>query len=243
MEKPLKIIIGHHLEPLYDILRYNLEKRMYEVSHASTGEELIEKAILINPDLIITKIYLKDMDAFALFEKLWEKAPGKRHTPSIIISPIVDRELIKQAADMGITGYIAEPFDLEDLVERIENVLGKNKVIEVVKMHGKIILEFKGGVTYFHSKIVKNAFNVLLGAKHFEVIVDFTETNFLAHQVLVVFITAYEKFRQHGGNLVICGANEGLKKLLNKSMVDRIIEIFPDRATALRSIHKSSETE
>jgi len=99
-----------------------------------------------------------------------------------------------------------------------------------------VVLELRGSISYHHSKLLKNSFNVLFGSQQNKIVIDLTKVTFLAHQVLVVFLSALEKARHLRGNIIICGANKGIEILFEKAKMDQAFSIVEDRPTALRSI-------
>lgn len=236
MKKRRLIIIAMPSTPLYEVLRYNLAKRLYAVSRAVNGEELIELAEEESPDLIIANAELGDMDAFAAISKIKIRHKALAPIPTVVISPNVDKQAIIRAAQLGISGYIAEPFDLEDVIAKVENLVGTVQVLETVALRGCSIIMFNGRVSYQHAKLIKTAIQVLLEAGHRKVIIDLSEADFLAHQVMVVLLSAQEKLKSIGGKLVICEPNAGIASMFAKAGLGSAIEIHPNRAQALSHV-------
>ena len=56
--KPKQILIADDEPDILEIIRYNLEKEGYEVHTANDGNEAIEKANQLYPDLIILDIMM-----------------------------------------------------------------------------------------------------------------------------------------------------------------------------------------
>jgi signal transduction histidine kinase len=95
----------------------------FELIEASSGKEALEKAIVHQPDLILTDLKMSGMDGFALCRQL-RSLPAFQHTAILIISGgIFELENQKQE-QTGYTDFIAKPFQLEELLEKIENSLG-----------------------------------------------------------------------------------------------------------------------
>jgi CheY-like chemotaxis protein len=103
------LVIEDNEQNLY-LIRFILENGDYEVSSAMDGQEGIELAASLLPDLILLDIQLPLMDGYAVARKL-------RENPNLVDTPIVavtsyampgDRE---KAMEAGCSGYIEKPID------------------------------------------------------------------------------------------------------------------------------------
>jgi two-component system chemotaxis response regulator CheB len=113
-------------QPLLDVVKTNLKRTYQEASvlTASSGAQALEiiKNILI--DLLITDIYMPEMNGFELI------VSARKMNPDIKIivmtahsSPDVDREV----QGMGSIGYIEKPFVVRNLVSLIQNTFSQPK--------------------------------------------------------------------------------------------------------------------
>jgi anti-anti-sigma factor len=220
----------------FDVLRYNLIKRLYEIDRVVTGTDLIEKALAVTPDLMILNYNLGDLDALSAAEILRGRQIVKKPIPTIFVSAVVDKELIRRAAALESTSFLSVPYDLDDVIERIENHLGVERIIETIQLRGAVVLELKGGIAHYHAKTLKSALATLFGSEHKRIVVDLSETDFLAHQLLVIFLSAREKMKHLGGKIVFSGPNDGIQTLFRRASIHRVFEIHADRASALKSV-------
>ena len=113
-------------QPLLDVVKTNLKRTYQEASilTASSGAQALDiiKNILI--DLLITDIYMPEMNGFELIVSARQINPDI----SIIVmtahsSPDVDREV----QGMGSIGYIEKPFVVRNLVSLIQNTFSQPK--------------------------------------------------------------------------------------------------------------------
>lgn len=79
---PAKILIVDDEKNIVDILKYNLIKEGFETIEAYDGKEAIEKALRLNPDIILLDVMLPIYDGFAVCRKLREKI----QTPIIMLT-------------------------------------------------------------------------------------------------------------------------------------------------------------
>ena len=94
-----------------------------EVSVASNGDEGIEKAIKTKPDCILMDVVMPGKNGFQATRDL-SRNPATSSIPVIIITT-KDQETDKiWGMRQGARDYIVKPADEQDLIERINKVLG-----------------------------------------------------------------------------------------------------------------------
>jgi two-component system alkaline phosphatase synthesis response regulator PhoP len=130
MEKiPYKasILLVEDEENLHDTLRLNLELDGYEVTSAYNGTEAIKAFHQEYFDLIIMDVMLPEMDGISVTESI---RLHNNDVPILMLSA-------KNSAQDKITGlktgaddYITKPFNLEELLLRINKLISKNKRIQ-----------------------------------------------------------------------------------------------------------------
>ena len=118
MAEEKTILIVDDEKTIVTILRFNLESRGYRILEAYDGESGLKKARTEKPDLILLDIMLPEIDGYELLE--YVKPIG---TPVIFLtakSGIDDR--IK-GLKMGADDYIVKPFQIGELMARVEALL------------------------------------------------------------------------------------------------------------------------
>lgn len=100
-----------------------------EVSVAKNGEEGIEKAIEIKPDCILMDVVMPGKNGFQATRDL-SRNPATSTIPVIIITT-KDQETDKiWGMRQGAKDYIVKPAEEQDLIERINKVLGFDRSYE-----------------------------------------------------------------------------------------------------------------
>jgi two-component system, OmpR family, alkaline phosphatase synthesis response regulator PhoP len=109
-------------------LQDRLAANGYKVIIACDGKEGLEKALTEKPDIILLDIIMPIMDGHEMLEQL-RKTEEVKDIPVIILSARSQTQDIERATICGIDDYIVKPFDLIELLEKIETVLENKRVV------------------------------------------------------------------------------------------------------------------
>ena len=115
------LIIEDNEQNLY-LESFILEKHDYEVFAARDGQEGIDKAIPIKPDLILLDIQLPVMDGHAV-ARLLRANTELDQTPIVAVTSYAmagDRE---KTIDAGCSGYIEKPINPDTFLQQVEEHL------------------------------------------------------------------------------------------------------------------------
>jgi len=119
---PAKILIVDDEKNIVDILKYNLIKLGFETIEAYDGKEAIEKALRLNPDIILLDVMLPIYDGFAVCRKLREKI----QTPIIMLTAKEEEVDKVLGLEMGADDYVTKPFSPRELIARIKSNLRRS---------------------------------------------------------------------------------------------------------------------
>ena len=98
----------------------------FSVRICSSGQEAIDRAPDINPDLILLDVMMPVMDGPTTMLEL-KKIPALTDTPVIFITAKVQPREIQQYTDMGAIGVISKPFDPMTLADQIRSIWQENR--------------------------------------------------------------------------------------------------------------------
>jgi len=108
-------------------LRVNLEERRYQVQVASTASEGLARLRVYRPDLMILDLGLPDGDGLGVIERL----RGAGDNTLILVLTAKSRQDTKVLGlRIGADDYVTKPFDLEELVARVEVLLRRLRPVE-----------------------------------------------------------------------------------------------------------------
>lgn len=127
MKKKL-LVVEDNLEVRENLCEI-LELAGYEVYSAEDGKKGIEKALEVNPNLILCDVMMPVLDGFGLL-KILLKNPKINHIPLIFLTAKADKQDIRKGMGLGAEDYITKPFDDTELLEAIEVRLKKAERIQ-----------------------------------------------------------------------------------------------------------------
>lgn len=121
-----KILIVEDEASLRDTLKLNLELEDFETDTCSDGSETLDKCISFKPDLILMDIMMPKMDGMEVLKTL---RAHNIQSPVIFLTAKNTTQDKIEGLKLGAEDYITKPFDLEELLLRINNVLKRNKIL------------------------------------------------------------------------------------------------------------------
>jgi len=121
-----KVLIVDDEPNIVQTLQDRLEMNEYEVVTACNGQEGLEQAIQEQPDVILLDVIMPVMDGHEMLEAL-RKQPGCDDISVIMLTARSQTQDIARANSCNIEDYIVKPFDLTELLEKIESIIEKRK--------------------------------------------------------------------------------------------------------------------
>jgi two-component system, OmpR family, alkaline phosphatase synthesis response regulator PhoP len=153
MMNKLSILVVEDEENLQEALKLNLELEGYEVTAANTGSMALKKVENEYFDLILLDVMLPELDGFDVCEHIRLK---NIETPILMLSArsgSADRVLgLKKGAD----DYLTKPFNLEELLLRVEKLINKSRKMQERSSLGDSF-SFGGNTIDFKAQSAVNA--------------------------------------------------------------------------------------
>jgi signal transduction histidine kinase len=116
-----------------------LQRSGYKVYMASSGNEGIELAHHHHPDIILSDIGMPPPNGFEL-RKILSESDDTVNIPFIFVTAKSSQEDKLHGLDLGADDYITKPFDVQELLARVQAVLRR---VEKGRQAGKIEAEIK----------------------------------------------------------------------------------------------------
>lgn len=116
------VLVAEDQADLRDMITATLELSGHRVFSAADGQEAVEQAEEQRPDLIILDLHMPGLNGFEVCERLKAQEPF-RSVPILIISAGGSREQIRASLNAGAQEYLAKPFELDHLIQRVDALL------------------------------------------------------------------------------------------------------------------------
>ena len=104
-------------------LEYSLRKNNYEIFIARDGEEAIDLAGKLKPDLVILDIMMPKVDGYEVLHYLKEHNTLRHKTQTVIISAKQKQKDLDKAFELGAKAYIKKPFSMKKLLNTVTELL------------------------------------------------------------------------------------------------------------------------
>jgi DNA-binding response OmpR family regulator len=118
------VLVIEDEENLVEALRFNLEREGYQVHTAQDGEQGLDAARQVSPDLIILDIMLPALDGLEICRILRRESD----VPILILTAKgeeIDRVV---GLELGADDYVTKPFSMRELLARARGMLRRSRV-------------------------------------------------------------------------------------------------------------------
>ena len=117
-----KILIVEDNPDLSQLLALYLSNAGYEISLARNLAEGISKALAERPDLIITDLYLPDMNAVDA-TLILKQDPATSGIPIVVLTAMTFGEWKTKALKAGVAKYLIKPISPPELTEVVRTLI------------------------------------------------------------------------------------------------------------------------
>ncbi len=121
MDKKRILVVDDEIE-LVEMLTIRLEANDYEVFAAYDGQEGLDKARTLKPDLIILDLMLPKLDGYKVCRMLKFDEKYKQ-IPVILFTARAQESDIKLGKEVGADAYLTKPFEPTVLLGKIAELL------------------------------------------------------------------------------------------------------------------------
>ena len=138
MQKPARILVAEDETLIRMDLVEMLREAGYEVvGEATNGQEAIELAESLRPDIAILDVKMPVLDGISAAEQIINIAPV------LMLTAYSQRDLVERARDAGAMAYVVKPFTINDLVPSIEIAISRHLQMrtlseEVANLHERL---------------------------------------------------------------------------------------------------------
>ena len=165
----LKILIAEDEEPIANLIRINLTRAGYKCIWAPDGEQAADYMMNEQFDLVLLDIMLPKVNGYELMEYA-----RKLNLPVIFLTALGSTEHKVKGLKMGADDYLPKPFEIVELLARVEAVLRRYNKTENLIQIADVTID-----TSSHT-VTRNGEEICLTPKEFELLVLFARKRNIA---------------------------------------------------------------
>lgn len=128
--KKVKVLVVDDEPNIVQTLKDRLEMNDFEVCTAYNGSDGLKLAQQESPDVILLDVVMPIMNGLEMLETL-RKQPWGANICVIMLTARSQAQDVNRATTCGISDYIIKPFDLSELLEKIERISEQRKAVPV----------------------------------------------------------------------------------------------------------------
>jgi len=137
---PLRVLVAEDEALIRMDLVEMLREEGYDVcGEAGDGEQAVELATSLRPDLVFMDVKMPVLDGLTAAERIVEA----RIAPVVILTAFNQRDLVERAREAGAMAYLVKPFQQKDLLPTVEMAVSRflERIAleqEVADLHGRL---------------------------------------------------------------------------------------------------------
>ena len=122
-----KILIVDDEPAFQKLMKSQLEEKNYEVYNCLESEAALKLIEEISPHLILMDIMMPKVDGFSLIKRIRE-LNLRYFLPIVVVTARDKSKELAHALDVGADDYLSKPFEFDELLARIKNMLRIKKL-------------------------------------------------------------------------------------------------------------------
>ena len=163
-QKPRKVLIADDEPDILEILKYNLSNEGYEVVTAKDGDEALEKARRIQPDLVVLDVMMPKKTGVEVCQIL-RAQPAFRDTLILFLTALNDEVTQIKGLETGADDYISKPVSPRVFLTRVNALFRRiNKSESGILKIGNITIDPERFMIQVDNK------DIILAKKEFELL-------------------------------------------------------------------------
>lgn len=123
MKEKITVLIADDNRDFANTLICHLKKEenMEVIALAKDGEEACKMIIDMQPDIVLLDVIMPHLDGLGVLERVGKTNLNKKPT-FIMLSAVGQDKITQKAIDLGAEYYVVKPFDIEVLIQRMNEI-------------------------------------------------------------------------------------------------------------------------
>ena len=129
MQEPLRVLVVEDESLIrMDVVATLSEAGFEVVAEANDGEEAVELASKLNPDVVVMDIKMPKVDGITAAERI-----SQMKIPVVLLTAFSQPELVTRATEAGAMAYLTKPFKPGDLLPAIQIAIVRNEEVAALE--------------------------------------------------------------------------------------------------------------
>ena len=133
----VSVLVAEDDKNIAELLQMYLEKEGYAVTVAPDGGQALNKYRAIHPDLVLRDVMMPVMDGWAVCRAI----RGEGQTPIIMLTAKGETDDKVNGLKSGADDYITKPFEMKEVLARIEAVLRRSGGTGAEKKERRLVFD------------------------------------------------------------------------------------------------------
>ncbi|CAM3688845.1 response regulator [Nocardiopsis rhodophaea] len=118
-----RVLVVDDNEVIRQLISVNLQLEGFEVHTAVDGEDCLEQAAEVRPDVITLDVMMPRLDGWVTASRLRE-SEETQDMKVLLITARAQGDDVKRGQQIGVDGYLTKPFEPTELVRIVRDLAG-----------------------------------------------------------------------------------------------------------------------
>ncbi|MEK7688764.1 MAG: response regulator, partial [Deltaproteobacteria bacterium] len=134
-----KILLADDSITIQKVISITFASEDYDLIIVGDGDTAVAKIKEVKPDLVIADVAMPGKNGYEVCE-LIKKEPGLRHIPVLLLSGTFEPLNEKEAKRVKADNHIVKPFESQELIEKVKNLLAMPPAAATVEAEAEKIV-------------------------------------------------------------------------------------------------------
>jgi len=122
-ERPV-VLVADDDPDILQLIAFRLERAGYDVVRATDGEQALQLATELHPDLAVLDVMMPKLTGYDVTRRIRADDATKR-MPVILLTARVQEADVQRGFEAGADDYLRKPFSPQELRARVQAILGR----------------------------------------------------------------------------------------------------------------------
>lgn len=119
----MKVLVADDEKDIRRLVVFTLERAGFEIVEACDGQEALQLASTIQPDLILLDVMMPYINGYEVCRQL-RTIPEMKNIPVLFLSAKAQNYEIGEGLEAGATDYLVKPFIPRELAAKVKKLVG-----------------------------------------------------------------------------------------------------------------------